>query len=208
MSQWVRGRGSRSQRVRASRAQPAGGGREPTARQAKTPTPSRTPGIRALSSPHAIDTPARTPSPYPDPLWDTPRDTQRHTGLWPVTLALRRLHTASQMHIRTPSGRTHIPSLAHTLSWSHTHSSGEKTQEHTHTQAQLALDTHSHSPPTHTHHVRAHKLPGGHTLLPRPPHTAKNYLQIPGSAPLERAGSWHFLGALAENPVCPGCLGR
>lgn len=199
VSQWVRGRGSGSQRVRASRAQPAGGGREPTARQAKTPTPLRAPGIRALFSPHPphpIDTPARTPSLSRPALGHTQRHTKTH---WlvarhprPQTLA----HCIPDAHSHTIGAHTHsIPGI-HTFVVTHSFL----------TQALLTLDTHGH--PTPTHHVRAHKLPGGHTLLPRPPHTAKNYLQIPCGAPLERAGSWHLLGALAENPACPGCLGR
>lgn len=138
--------------------------------------------------------------------------TQRHTKThWlvarhpsPQTLA----HCIPDAHSHTIGAHTHSIPGTHTFVVTHSFLRRENTGAHTHTGTACSGHSQSLPPHTHTHHVRAHKLPGGHTLLPRPPHTAKNYLQIPGSAPLERAGSWHFLGALAENPVCPGCLGR
>lgn len=139
-----------------------GGGREPTAQQAKTRAPSGAP-----SSGHILPPTPCTSMPghrlhIQTALGHTQRHTKTHTGLWPVTLTLRRVHTASQMHIRTPLGHTHIPSLVHTLLWSHTHSSGETTQEHT--RRHSLPWTLTITPQTTSRHTGCLNL---HTLLPR-----------------------------------------
>lgn len=86
-------------------------------------------------SPNA-HTSARIRSPHPDPLWDTPKDTQKSpTGLCPVTLpsdarcspdAYSHTIAALAFHPRHTIIRTH----ARTHSWSHIHSTGESTPGH------------------------------------------------------------------------------
>lgn len=96
--EWVRVSGSGSRQVWAPWAQPRGGGAapgNPQLSQAETPHPVGSSWPPALSGPPLMHSPARTLSPHPDPLWDTPRDTQRLTlacGPSPSPSDARTLH--------------------------------------------------------------------------------------------------------------------
>lgn len=170
MREWVKVRGSGTQRVRAPQAQPLWGGAatgSPQPPQAETPALLGAPGLRYSPVPHPMHTPARTRSPHPDPLWDTPRDTQR------LTLACGPSPSPSDVHILHPRCTFAHHRGAHTHSIPDTHTFmvtlfPRERQHRARTQAQPALDVRSHS----THPIQAHKstrvgkhcTPGGPTL--------------------------------------------
>lgn len=130
----MRGRGSRSQRVRAPRAQPwwlgGGGGeanREPTAPQAETSALSGARGLRLLCRP-TRSTPLPGHRLYIQTLSGTHPETHKDTlacGPSPSPSDERTLHPRCTFaHHR--GTRTHIPSLTHTHSWSHTFRRGRQ----------------------------------------------------------------------------------
>ena len=205
----MRGRGSGSQRVRAPWAQPGcvwGGSHwePPTPAGRATPTLLGAPGLRHSPVPHPMHTLARTPSPHPDPLWDTPRDTQRLTlacGPSPSPSDACTLHPRCTFsHHR--GAHTHIPSLTHTHSWSHTLSKGEATQG-THTGTACPGCSQSPRGP----HAGSQVDQEEHVPLPWWTYTAQSCLQAPCGAPPEGSGS-RALGALAESLASPRLLDR
>lgn len=103
-----------------------GGGQSPGApspRRPRDPHPVGSSWPPALSGPPPDAHPRQdTVSTSRPTLGHTQRHTKTHTGLWPVTLALGCVHTASQMHILTPSGRAHTHSIPDTHTFMVTHS--------------------------------------------------------------------------------------
>ena len=167
-----------------------GGGQSPTApspRRPRDPHPAGSSWPPAHPGPPADAHPRQdTVSTSRPTLGHTQRHTKTHTGLWPVTLTLGCVRSASQMHVLTPSGRTHIPSLAHTHSRSHTLSKGEATRD---TQAGTACPGCSQPPRGPTQARRSARRssycsPGGPTLhgaVCRLPAVLLQKAQAPGS---------------------------
>ena len=121
----------------------------PNPRRPRDPHPVGSSWPPALSGPPPDAHPRQdTVSTSRPTLGHTQRHIKTHTGLWPITLALGCVHTASQMHILTPSGRAHTHSIPDTHTF---------------------MVTHSFQGGGDTGHTHRHSLPWMFTVTPRAP---------------------------------------